>query len=207
MKSGEKKFSPIIICFIVMLLAILLASFYTYSYTFSWFTSNANEQYNNSFATLDISLQNNNTDLTNTSFDSTYLSGTLVPGDTINFNTINVRNSGNADAYVLVELTYTVTTTDNTNSSYTYWYNLSGALVTDDNMLTNTTGATLVEAESSQIVNISYTFDGNVFDDSYKNASVNMTLSAYAVQAVLPENDTYNTDALYAAYLIVNDFA
>lgn len=207
MKSGEKKFSPIIICFIVMLLAILLASFYTYSYTFSWFTSNANEQYNNSFATLDISLQNNNTDLTNTSFDSTYLSGTLVPGDTINFNTINVRNSGNADAYVLVELTYTVTTTDNTNSSYTYWYNLSGALVTDDNMLTNTTGATLVEAESSQIVNISYTFDGNVFDDSYKNASVNMTLSAYAVQAVLPENDTYNTDALYAAYLIINDFA
>ena len=207
MKSGEKKFSPIIICFIVMLLAILLASFYTYSYTFSWFTSNANEQYNNSFATLDISLQNNNTDLTNTSFDSTYLSGTLVPGDTINFNTINVRNSGNADAYVLVELTYTVTTTDKTNSSYTYWYNLSGALVTDDNMLTNTTGATLVEAESSQIVNISYTFDGNVFDDSYKNASVNMTLSAYAVQAVLPENDTYNTDALYAAYLIVNDFA
>lgn len=207
MKSGEKKFSPIIICFIVMLLAILLASFYTYSYTFSWFTSNANEQYNNSFATLDISLQNNNTDLTNTSFDSTYLSGTLVPGNTINFNTINVRNSGNADAYVLVELTYTVTTTDNTNLSYTYWYNLSGALVTDDNMLTNTTGATLVEAESSQIVNISYTFDGNVFDDSYKNASVNMTLSAYAVQAVLPENDTYNTDALYAAYLIINDFA
>lgn len=207
MKSGEKKFSPIIICFIVMWLAILLASFYTYSYTFSWFTSNANEQHDNSFATLDISLQNNNTDITNTSFDSTYLSGTLVPGDTISFNTINVRNSGNADAYVLVELTYTVTTTDNTNSSYTYWYNLSGALVTDDNMLTITTGATLVEAESSQIVNISYTFDGNVFDDSYKNASVNMTLSAYAVQAVLPENDTYNTDALYAAYLIVNDFA
>ena len=207
MKSGEKKFSPIVSCFVVMMLAILLASFYTYLYTFSWFTSSANEQYNSSFATLDVSLQNNNTDLTNTSFDSTYLSETLVPGDTINFNTINVRNSGNADVYVLIELTYDVTTSDSINTSYTYWYNLNGDLVTHNNMLANTAGATLVATGNTQAVNLSYTFDGEVFDDSYKNASVNMTLSAYAVQAVLPENDTYNTDALYAAYLIINDFA
>ena len=130
-----------------------------------------------------------------------------MPGDTINFNTINVRNSGNADVYVLIELTYDVTTSDSINTSYTYWYNLNGDLVTHNNMLANTAGATLVATGNTQAVNLSYTFDGEVFDDSYKNASVNMTLSAYAVQAVLPENDTYNTDALYAAYLIINDFA
>lgn len=190
-----------------MIFSILLASIFTYSHTFSWFTSSANEQNNSSFATLDISLQNNNTDLTNTSFDTTYLTEKLVPGDTINFNTINVRNSGNADAYVLIELTYDVTTADGVNTSYTYWYNLTGAIVTDDDMSTNQTGASLVAAGATQAVNLSYTFSGDIFDNSYKNASVNITLSAYAVQAVLPENDTYNTDALYAAYLIVNDFA
>ncbi len=57
---------------------------------------------------------------------------TLLPGDTIEFTEVEVKNSGTADVYSLVNLNIVVSKTGQTDYVVNHWYNLSGGGGTDN---------------------------------------------------------------------------
>ncbi len=204
--SGTKRSNYFLVCLYSLLAFIVVSSV---MYTLAMFTAQATVNGEIDFANLEVNLLNSSgATLTSSNFESGYLTTKLVPGDTVDFSTVKVKNTGEADIYCLVRLDVEITKTDSTVTTSSYWYNLSGTAVNAASMPSNTTPATHVAMGASDAIDVTFTFVGELYDNSYKGATVKFTLGAYAVQyANIPSNSTYTSTPLYAAYLIVDSYA
>ena len=192
------------VAIILVLVQFLLMFFVLYT-TYAWFTASAQEDNTSSFATLNINIASGSTTMTDSSFQTTYLQN-ILPGSTINFNNLSVRNSGTASAYTILKLK--LKSTDASNSfTFIQYYNLDGERIDNLNLSNNTTSATLLTAGQNRTMNLSYTFNGMEFSNAYKLNTVEVTFTALAIQSSLPDDTTgtYSTDALYAIDFLINE--
>lgn len=200
----QKRFTlSLVVATIVMLLAIFLHT------TFAYFTSTGTKKGELQFAVLNVNILsstdgNNFTSLDDSTFTTRYFKN-VEPGSTINLNNLQVKNTSDISVYALVKLNVEVSATDLETISFTEWYNLTGTRVETSNFSVNTTGATLLGKNKTSNFAISFVLDGERFDNTYQNATVKTTLSAYAVQSNLRDSDMYVDEAQYAAYFIIKD--
>lgn len=200
MKSKRKEVSYVYLL-VVFLIVSALAS--VVAYVNAYFTSTASKDGDLTFH--NIKLEVNTTNENNSVFSATL--GTVVPGDTLEFNEVSVKNTGTADVYSLINLNISITKADNSEYVINEWYNLAGEEVSVNNMTTNTTEATLVATSGSEYVSLSYKFDGNTFDNSFKNSQINATLKAVGIQSAnLEPIGTITSDPLIAAYMLIESF-
>ena len=188
-----------------MILYVIITAFLAsvVAYAIAYFTARANTTGDLTFANLEISLMSAGETLTDAKFQSKYLTG-IVPEDTLNFSTISVKNTGEADVYCLIKLNIDITKTDGSVKNIIKWYNLDAVEVSYINMPANTASASKIATGADQSTSLKYTFEGNVYDNSYKNASAKITLAAYGIQYDnIPTDSTYPTTGLYASYMIV----
>ncbi|MGN0787572.1 MAG: hypothetical protein ACI4L6_00680 [Candidatus Onthoplasma sp.] len=202
--QGQKRFTlSLVVATIVILLAIFL------HVTFAYFTATGTRKGELQFAVLNINILsstdgNNFTSLDDSTFTTRYFKN-VEPGSTINLNNLQVKNTSDVSVYALVKLNVEVSATDADTISYTEWYNLTGTRVETSNFSVNTTGATLLGKNKTSNFAISFVLDGERFDNTYQNATVKTTLSAFAVQSNLRDSDMYVDEAQYAAYFIIKD--
>ena len=171
----------------------------------AWFSAVSNREGEITFSTLSLNLQDNtnSTHETNSTFTTKYLSN-IAPGSTININDTKIKNSGNASIYALVNLDVSIEQQGKTTLHWNTWYDLNGNQVYTDNLALNTTGATLLDAEQEQSLDISWTFPGEVITNDYKNATAKVVLSAQGVQTYLPNAVGYQDKSQYATYFIID---
>ena len=183
---------------IVLLFSVCINSVYAY------FSASAEREFTLNFATLELDLQN--------SSGGSYAVDSLIekitgvmPGDTIDFSDIHVKNTGTGDAYVLVNAIIEISKSGMPTLTYNNWYNLAGGKVKTSNFAANVVGATNLTSGKSGAFNLSWTVPGEIVTNEYQDANINVTIDAHAVQSYLPEADVYQSESLYASYFIVND--
>ncbi len=170
----------------------ILAFFISMNATFAYFSSSAKMEENVSqTGVIKIKI----TDETAWKVNSASISAStkLVPGDTLSVEGA-VENEGTAQFYAILQLKINVTksgeTTANTVANKYYTYSgttLKEIVVKGDGSVTST--AFVVDAPNANKTNtytktfsIPYTFDFYQFDNSYKNAKVNYSVYAHALQ-------------------------
>lgn len=198
-QKGKFKFIGLYLIVAILLIASV------FSATFAWFTASSNKSGELTFANISLELGQNGTKLSNSTFKTSYLN-TITPGDSIDFNNISVKNTGNSAIYSLLQLNVGITAPGFEKLNFVTWYNLLGNKVNTVNLPNNTVGASLVNPNETSNVDFSYTFNGDEFDNNFKNASVEISLSACGMQSYLPESDVYAEDSLYAVELLINEY-
>ena len=173
------------------------------AYVNAYFTASASKKGDLNFHTIGLTI---NTGNENNSVFSTTIEK-IVPGQTLSFNNISVQNTESADVYVLMNFNLTIQKTDSTRYIIDTWYNLAGDEANVSDMENNTTEATEVTASNSQSLDLEYLVDGNIFDNSFKNATVNATIKAVGIQTQnLEPIGSITSDPLIAAYMLIEDF-
>lgn len=185
-------------------LILLISVFFAVSVTYAFFSSSSSKSGSFVFANIELNIihSSNNSTATDETFQAT-LPENLTPGDTLTFNNLKIKASADSDLYTLVKLDVIVTKADTTKVTHSVWYNLEGKSLIAENINSNSLPASLVRSGESVITDFSYVFDGNVYDNSYKHANVNVKFSAYGVQTVLPTATV--SKEMYASYLIYKD--
>ena len=183
---------------IVLLFSVCINSVYAY------FTARAEREFTLNFATLELDLQDSSGSTYTNSKLTTKVNG-IMPGDTINFSDIHVKNIGTGDAYVLVNAIVEISKSGMPTLTYNNWYNLDGNRVNTSNFAENLVGATHLTSNQSDSFDLSWTVPGDVVDDEYQQANINVTVDAHAVQSYFPEAETYASEKLYASHFIVKE--
>lgn len=199
----EKQSNKSKIFFSIMLIVFLFTIIITQVY--AWFTATSKYENNPTFASLEVDITSGGTSVSDSSFTTVYLNN-INPGSTINFNTLSVSNTGNESVYSIIKLKLKFNANNN-NYIFVYYYNLDGERVDNINIENNNTSATLLTAKQAKSVNLSFTFDGNEFANIFKQASIQVTFTALAIQSFLPEDTsgTYSSSDLYAVYYLINE--
>ena len=185
--------------------------------TYAYFSSHAYiADINESTGTIDILIQKNiaytKTSIVNGG-ESTVTIGTsttVLPGDTLTLAG-TLENKGERKCYAILELIVTAkktsaTTYETIDKLYSFdgytFYSYDGITLTAYDADGETTALT-IEAPNADKDNtytsdfeLSYIFDGNTFDDDYKNSEVKYTLSAYAIQESKIAAETATTKLL-----------
>lgn len=184
-------------------LILLISAFFAVSVTYAFFSSSSSKSGSFVFANIELNiLHSNNSSATNETFQAT-LPENLTPGDILTFNNLKIKASADSDLYTLVKLDVIVNKTDTTKVTHSVWYNLEGKSLIAENINSNSLPASLVRSKESVITDFSYVFDGNIYDNSYKRATVDVKFSAYGVQTVLPTATV--SKEMFASYLIYKD--
>ena len=129
-----------------------------------------------------------------------------MPGDTISFNNIEVENTGDDAIYVLANIRFTITKTNEASYIINEWYNLNNQHIDATNLSSNNVPATLLNKDATTSLNFSYTFDGNFFDNTFQSAKVGTKLFIHAIQPYLPEYNGITSKPLIATQLLVEDY-
>ena len=136
----QPKIKQIALIFLSVVFFALVSCFFVMQ-THSYFTSTAEKTGEITFGTIEVQLLNGESEFTANSFKSKYLTG-LMPGSTLNFNSVTVKNSGTHTAYVLLNLDVSIPSTDNNANKllhYNKWFNVYGEEVNTTNMVINET--------------------------------------------------------------------
>ncbi len=185
----------------VVLLAVL--SFFTVLYVRAYFTSTDTKSGELTFGTIEVKLLNGESEFTASSFQTKYLTG-IMPGSTLNFNSINVKNTGTHSAYVLLNLDISIPSKDgNANKllHYNKWFNADGEEVNTTNMAINQTKPTRIASGGSVTSNIQWKVPSIVGND-YKTSTVTVNMTVYGTQTNLKDAVAYADHELYASYFI-----
>lgn len=186
------------------ILLIVLAVCFGVLGTYAYFTATATESSPLQFGNLTLAFTDGTNELTDSTFSAMFTK--VLPGDTIDFSKVYVKNKGNIDSYALIRLDINISGDNVSDYSKSQWYNLEGSTIDVSDLTINTIGATFVTAGGSHTTSFTYTFDGEEFDDSFKGANISLTLSVFAIQSNLPAHNVYTTTPLYATYLLVNEY-
>jgi len=193
---------------LVFLGAVLLAvlSFFTVLSVRAYFTSTAEKSGELNFGTIEVKLLDGTSDFTASSFQTKYLTG-IMPGSTLNFNSINVKNTGTHNAYVLLNLDVSIPSKDGNASKllhYNKWFNANGEEVNTTNMAINQTKPTLIASGASVTSNIQWKVPSIVGND-YKTSTVTVNMTVYGSQTNLKDAAAYADHQLYASYFICSN--
>ena len=197
MKQTRKQFT--IICLgIIVAIAALVASIVTY--VNAYFTANADKKGNLDFHNIELELDTDGVD--SFSMNLTELS----PGDTLELTDVSVKNVGTAELYAIINLNIYITRPGYTDYNVDYWKDLEGNDVNISDLNSNTVGATKVALNGSKALNLSHTFDGAIFDNSFKNATAKITLNAYGIQTThLEPIGSISDENLIATKMLVDE--
>ncbi len=150
-----------------------------------------------------VSLEINSSNAGNVMFTQTI---NVLPGDTINFDHISVENVGSADVYSIISLEVISTKADSSIFKDTVWCNLSNSMINVENLEQNSVKATEIASGDYVDLTLTYTFDGNVYNDSFKNATSKVVLTAYCIQKDnLEQVGEIQDKGLIATYLLINN--
>ena len=188
-----------------LIVAVIL--FFTAISVYAYFTSTAKKSGDLTFGTIEVKLLDGESEFLVSSFEEKYLTD-LMPGSTINFNDVNVKNTGTHSAYVLLNLDISIPSADgdaNKLLHYNKWYNVAGEEVNTTNMVINETKPTLIASGSSLTSNIQWTIPGDVVGNDYKTSTATVNLSVYGTQTNLKEAQAYVDPELYATYFICSN--
>ncbi len=200
-KKSKLWLHDLMLCF-AMLGVFLIAGVVVY--TNSYFTSTSKKSGDLNFANIDLVIDSTNK---NDALFSSYLPD-IIPGDKLTFENISVTNSGNTDIYTVLNLNIYTTRTGYTDYQIDKWYNLYGEEINPKQMENNTVEATKVLIGDSQdLTELSYDFDGNIYDNTFKGSQTLVTLRAVAVQADnLQPIENVEQEELIATKMLMNDF-
>lgn len=197
-RNLNSKKTTAIFCSLLFLSALIAATFYS---VYAYFTASATKNGSTQFGTIDVSLLNGSTAFTAATFKTKYLTN-IYPGSTIKITDATIKNNGDFDEYVLLNLDISIPSSTGVSQHYNIWYNTYGEEVNVANMQVNATKATLVQAKGSTRTNIQWKVPGEVINNHYKNQTATVKLTAYATQTILPNEHVYRNKALYASYFI-----
>lgn len=108
------------IFWIVLTLGIAILCAFGFSTSYFTATGNANGELKFHNILLEVNTPNEANALFSTELK------TVVPGDTIEFENVSVKNSGTADIYSLVNLNIKISKAGQTDYNINQWYNLLG---------------------------------------------------------------------------------
>lgn len=201
-KHNKGNFNMVLLGIIIPILTFFAAVNVTYAY----FTARAAEM-TDSAATGSLLIKLS-TD-TQAKINSTVLTGTtkLLPGDTLSIDG-TVENAGTNSFYAILQLTITVTkaasgSTAETALSAFYTIQGSTAVKIVETSGTYSAHAFVVDAANEDKTNtytkafsLPHVFDGETYNNDYKNASVTYALKAVAIQNVAIESEAVATTEL-----------
>ena len=198
--TNRRKYVPFIYLGIIAATIIIIASMVGLAN--AYFTSTADKEGEINFHNVELQINSTNQ---NSALFST--ASTLIPGESISFSNISVKNIGTTDIYSLINLNIYIQRVGYTASVTDLWYNLDGAGVNYKNISSNTTNATKLEVNASQNLNLSYEFRSCKYNNTFKNSSVKITLRAVGIQSAnLQEVEEITSEPLIASYWLINDF-
>ncbi len=193
-------------------LFIVFVFVFSINAVYAYFSATANKEITINFSTLSLDVTNTNARGTFFTVSSNRILKTL-PGDKLNFAEVNVTNTGDADAYILIKIEVVITKDGQEDLEYTEWYNGGAEKIDLENIATNTIDATLLKrsgetGDSILLRNLTWVLPGDDVTNNYQNASITASATAYAVQAYLPNiPESYNGDtALFATTFILNNY-
>ncbi len=170
--------------------------------TISYFTASAEKGGTLTFANLEVQILNSEEQPFDDSvFQQTYVQD-LLPGSTININNIKVKNTGEADAYVMLNLVVNITKIGAMPLNYDKWFNCEGKEVDVTNFVTTPVGADLLTIGEVNSASVKFIIPGADVTNDYKQATVSVELKAEAIQSNLPDAVIYQNVSKYAAYKI-----
>ena len=183
-----------------------LVFFAAINVTYSYFTARSAEIIN---STTTSGLLIKLTSDTQPKINSTAVTGTskLLPGDTLSIDG-SVENAGTHTFYAIFEFTVVVTKAASGSAAemvLSAYYTIVGSTATQivKNGSTYSATAFLVEAPNEGKTNaytkafsLPFTFDGETYNDDYKNANVSYTLKAVAIQSAAIGGASAATDEL-----------
>lgn len=102
----------------------------------------------------------------------------ILPGSTVTIDG-SVINTGTISLYAILYLTVNVA--GDSSALIEAYYTADGTVITENDNTYSTT-ATLIDVSSNTDFELSYSFDFEAFDNSYQGRSVNVTVTAYAIQ-------------------------
>lgn len=196
-----RSFSPALFLIASFLLAVFVGSV---GFSIAYFSSKESKSGDINFHDIVLEINSENSD--DAIFSSTL---TALPGDTLDFSSVSVKNAGTADVYAILKLEVKFTKVDTTETSDVKWYNLTNTEteINTANLIANTVGATELAKKASQKLSLTYDLDGTIFNDDYKNATIQVVITAYSIQKDnLQTIDEITDKALIATYMLVNDY-
>lgn len=196
-RTSLKQVQQILICSLFFIFISLVTVLTVNAY----FTATASKSGDLTFGAIEVQLLDGENQISTDSFNSKYLSN-IMPGSTITFDDVRVKNTGASDVYVLLKLDVDITKTGEATINYSKWYNVYGEEVEINNFAVNQTEANLISAGDYLTTNISWTLNGDVVDTVYQGGTLKATLTAHGVQTGLKNTDKYKNKNLYASYFI-----
>lgn len=161
----------------------ILLFFSSVNVTFAYFTAQS-ASLNSSPLTAVITVS---FDETTKKLNATNISSStkIVPGDELVINT-KISNSGTAPVYAIINFKLNITKTDGTTRTHLNKnYTLSGSTLTEIYGKENSYSSNAFVLEDNSIsspFDITYKFDGNRYDNSYKNATAHYEIKVNAIQ-------------------------
>lgn len=159
--------------FVWIILPILLFLF-SMNGVYAYFTASAQKQESTvTTAIVNVSLEDE--EITSRTIKSVYDSY-IVPGSDVLY-TGTVVNTGTIKMYCVLEFNIVI----NGKVICNTFHNASGTKLTN-NSTKFTSGATVIEANGEVPFELSYTMDGNIYDNTYQGATIQLEITAYAIQ-------------------------
>lgn len=171
------------------------------AYVNAYFTASANKSGDLTFSNVEL-------EITSTNEGGKLFSSDVVPlpGSTLTFDNISVENAGEAEVFAIINCNIYTIRAGYTDYNVDLWYNLQGEQIDVKNMATNAVEATSIAVEGSASLDLEYTFDDSIYDNSFKGATTTVTLKAVAIQAEnLEAIGDIEEDALIATYILVEE--
>ena len=197
-----KKTNSLNSTFFLIVVFLLLVVMGSIGATVAYFTAQSSKSGDINFHDVTLTLNSTNGD----DIFSSDLTA-VMPGQILSFDNLTVVNDGSADVYVILQLKLTFTKNDTPLKTVNKWFNLNYQEINTEDLMQNETGASELETGNYQTLSLDYELVGSDFDNDYKGASIQVSVSAYCIQKEnLPEIDGLESEALVATYMLVTDY-
>ena len=190
---------------LVGILIPILLFFVSMNITYAYFTAKVQTE-NASASTAVLKIQfSEETDIYANSQKVT-TNTKLLPGDALSVSGA-VENVGNAQIYVIIAFKLYVTKSGESTKETLQdeYYSIQDSQTTRITKVDETylVTAFTLDINASKTFEISYLFDVNKFDNTYKNATVSYELQAYALQKETIDDTNEATDLIFQQFVNV----
>ena len=188
---------------ILIMVSLIIFTIFSINAYLSYSTNRKGEI---NFGAIEVSLlSTSGTEISASNFKNQYLTN-FYPGSTLVFDDIQVKNTGDFEAYVLINLDVEIVSVDNLKSlHYNEWYNIEGNKIDESNITDNAVKPNLLAVEESLTTNLSWTIPIDDVNNNYKDGILNVSISAYGLQTNIDEASAYVDKELYVTYHIIKN--